>query len=70
MFPKHQSQIACGILHSACDHWVLTVSGKFSFSIPTSLSVEAERRSKERLYVAIAHVKEIGVIGELSFCAE
>ncbi len=70
MFPKRHSQIACGILHSACDHWVFTVSGKFSFFIPGSLSVEAEERSKEKLLVATAHVKEVGVIGHSSFGAE
>jgi hypothetical protein len=48
----------------------LTVSGKFSFAIPASLSVEAEERSKEKLLVATAHVKEVGVIGDSSFGAE
>ena len=69
-FPKRRSQIACGIPHSACDHWVLTVSGKFSVAIPASLSVEAEERSKEKLSVAIAQVKEVGVIGDSSFGSE
>jgi hypothetical protein len=69
-FPERRSQIACGIPHSACNHWVLTVSGKFSFAIPASLSVEAEERSKEKLLVATAHVKEVGVIGHSSFGAE
>jgi hypothetical protein len=46
------------------------LSGKFSFAIPASLSVEAEERSKEKLLVVIAHIKEIGVIGEPFFCAE
>jgi hypothetical protein len=57
MFQKPRSQIACGIPHSACDHWFLTVSGKFSFSIPASLLVEAEERLKEKLSVAIANAR-------------
>jgi hypothetical protein len=69
-FSERRSQIACGIPHSASDHWVLTVSGKFSFAIPASLSVEAEERLKEKLLVATAHVKEVGVIGDSSFGAE
>ena len=69
-FPKRRSQIACGIPHSACDHWVLTVSGKFSVAIPASLSVEAEERSKEKLLVAIAHVNEVGVIIDPTFGSE
>jgi hypothetical protein len=69
-FPECRSQIACGIPHSAWHHWVLTVSCKFSFAIPASLSVEAEERSKEKLLVSTAHVKEVGVIGDSSFGSE
>jgi hypothetical protein len=65
-FPECPSQIACSIAHSACDHWLLTVSSKFSFSIPASLSVEAEERSNEKLSVTIAQVKEIGVIPDVA----
>jgi hypothetical protein len=69
-FPKRRSQIACGIPHSARDHWVLTVSGKSSCCIPASLPVEAEERSKEKLSVAIAQVNEVGVIGDATLGAE
>jgi hypothetical protein len=46
------------------------VFGKFSFAIPASLPVEAKERSKEKLLVATAHVKEVGVMGDSSFGAE
>ncbi len=70
MVPERRSQTACGTAHSACDHWVLTVSGKFSFCIPASVSIEAEERSKEKLLGATAQAKEVGVIGDASFVAE
>jgi hypothetical protein len=28
MLPKRQSQTACGIAQSACDHWLLTFANK------------------------------------------
>jgi hypothetical protein len=39
---------------------------KFSLAIPASLPVEAEERSKEKLLVATALVKEVGFIGDSS----
>jgi hypothetical protein len=26
MVPKRRSQVACGLAHSACDHWLLTLA--------------------------------------------
>jgi hypothetical protein len=70
MVPKQRSQMACGIPHSAADHWFATLAGKSSVGIPRGATVKLEEGSEDEFFFSWGNVKEERVIVEATAEAE
>ena len=70
MVPKRQSQTACGIPHSAANHWYATLAGKSTVEIPGGTAIELEEQPEEELLVCWGKESEEGVIVEATAEAE
>jgi hypothetical protein len=68
--PKRRSQVACGFLHSTCDHQEVTPSIKSPFLGPLGGAVTSKERLGEKFSVVWGYKSEEGVSKAACLLAE
>jgi hypothetical protein len=53
MVPERRSQIACGSVHSTCDHWRATTPGKLTMCVPGGMPVQTQEGSEDEFTLIV-----------------